>query len=176
VTWKCARCKNETRVECPEARSASGEVKTQCAKCGRFAGWVAVVSESGERPPHTEHMQEIQHTPPPVATGQPDAWLYVSKKLDLEWLPNVPMWSGEVISLGSTVYYRLTPQVYAWLDRAGTVLEKAVLAGSRERSQLDAYLVSIRVVWEFAAWYLEWGQVKIALANDVSLPEFTWIK
>lgn len=58
----------------------------------------------------------------------PEAWLYVSKRLDLAWLPDVPSCQAPVVWLAGRPHYRLTPAVYWWVRACGPVLEQR-LAG-----------------------------------------------
>lgn len=48
-------------------------------------------------------------------------WLYVSRKLALEWLPSTL--AGPVVLLGDTPYYRLTLPVLVWLENAVATLD-----------------------------------------------------
>lgn len=50
------------------------------------------------------------------ASGSPEHWLYLSKRLDLIELPS--SLAGDVVRVGPTPYYRLTPAVLAWLEHA----------------------------------------------------------
>lgn len=190
---KCSGCGSEDVTE--NSRSQSGKVisiKVECSKCGRLIGYrspdTIAPKLHWESPPtlpvattaHSE--QSIQSD---IANGDrkptdpPESWLYVSRKLDFEWLPNAPLWSAPVITFGRSaakcsntskdskpppspppiVYYRLTPGVFVWLELAGMSMEKMTIAGSVLRSQLDEYLSLMATVQEFAAAYLDGGAI-----------------
>lgn len=139
---------------------------------GGFTGG-SIASCAGARPP--SHPLACTDLPaePPVD------WLYVSKRLNLEWVPNTAFWSGDVMILGQTVFYRLTPRVLIWLEWAGQLLERQYVAKKLERSQIDAYLTAMESVWRFAwTWFSpaarqqERQQVQTS-GEDPSLPEVT---
>lgn len=144
--------------------------RIECVGCYRFVGYV-----SNEVPP----ARPASADPVPVAglghqpIEQPSAWLYVSKRLDLESLPNVPMWAAPVITFNDTAYYRLTAAVLAWLEAAGDGLATQVAAGRAERGQLDAYLTAMDVVWEFAYQFIPSNEIIRARSQPPSLPSFT---
>lgn len=109
--------------------------------------------------------------PSPDELGSPQAWLYVSKRLDLQWLPNTSLWAAPVLTIGLTtgsvtgsatgsaglplvVYYRLSAQVLTWLNEAGHHLQQLWETGKVDRSQLDAYCEAMGVVWEFAGRHI----------------------
>lgn len=102
-------------------------------------------------------------------------WPLVSKKLDLEWVPNAPFWAAPVIRLGATWFYRLTPGVLAWLEAAGQVLEHQVVAGRVGRDQLDVYLAVMTEVWRFAEAALDPEAVRAARAAPPTLPEVPYV-
>lgn len=105
----------------------------------------------------------------------PDLWLYVSRRLDLAHVPNAPLWAVAVFTEGRSggrppvAFYRVTPAVLAWLERAGERLEAEVLAGREPRSQLDAYLDAMNVVWRFAGC----AGVRVGAGGTAELPEYT---
>lgn len=117
-------------------------------------------------------MVTIANTPlRPDEVGSPLAWLYVSKRLDLDWLPNTPFWSGEVITFGATAFYRLTSQVLVWLEAAGDVLESHYRAGQVDHGQLVEYVNAMEVVWLFARSHLQRDSVVAARLQPPSLPD-----
>lgn len=97
----------------------------------------------------------------------------MSRRLDLEWLPNVPVWSLPTVVLGSTVYYRLTATVLHWLDLAGQQLERDHLAGHLDRSQIDIYLTAMTQVHLFASRHLAPSTVEAAKSKAATLPDVT---
>lgn len=92
----------------------------------------------------------------------------MSKKLDVEWLPNAPLWAAAVIRFGATWFYRLTPDVVAWLEACGPPLEAAVLAGKAGRDQVDEYVAVMLEVWRFAGAVFE--PAELAEARAVRTP------
>lgn len=117
----------------------------------------------------------------PDEIGSPDSWLYVSKRLDLEWFPNTPLWSSSVISIHSagtptvpatvTVYYRLSARTLNWLEKAGYSLERQWLSGSLPRTELDTYLTAMHAVWTFSANHLTEQSRAAARLTSPSLPD-----
>lgn len=133
----------------------------------------------------------------PDVPNPPQAWLYVSRRLDLLLIPNEPPWDVPAFSYGGQrdpspaevreiaawmlnpiegaerptvstcevrpqAFYRLTPAVLAWLERAGESLEAAVLAGRVDAGQLDEYLAAMDEVWRFANLWLAGDDVRAA--------------
>lgn len=113
----------------------------------------------------------VWYDPDPDELGSPQVWLYVSRRLDLDWLPNVPLWSGQAVRFGATVFYRLSARTLVWLEKAGEGLEKQCLAGQVASSELDAYLTAMEVVWAFAAEHLNEQAVRAARQKAPALPE-----
>lgn len=95
-------------------------------------------------------------TPTPAAS-----WLYVSKRLDLEWLPNEPLWASPVIRMGETAYYRLSARTLVWLNVSGLSLERQWQADRLPRDQLNAYLEAMGTVWHFAGGRLNRDAVDV---------------
>lgn len=97
----------------------------------------------------------------PGADGRPAAlWPYVSTRLGVHWLPNVPLWAGEAVSLGtettpSAVHYRLSPTVLHWLILAGRVLDAKFAAGQLPRQQCDLFADTMAVLYQFAAAHID---------------------
>jgi hypothetical protein len=114
------------------------------------------------------------YEPPAYEISQsqaPQAWLYVSKRLDLVLLPNTPLWCSPVVTLGTTVYYRLSPAVAHWLDCAGRALEQKFIDGTCGRDQIDAFCEAMTTVWEFAAANLDPDAVCEAKDSAPELPQ-----
>jgi hypothetical protein len=111
----------------------------------------------------------------PAELASPTAWLYVSRRLDLEWLPNEPLWAAVSLTIGlatgPTAFYRLSPAVLVWLETAGEQLEGQWRAGKVERSQVDEYLAAMDTVWEFARVNLSGQAVSEQRGKPVGLPE-----
>lgn len=101
----------------------------------------------------------------------PEAWMYVSKRLNVVYLPNVPLWSGECLTLGAVAYYRLTAEVLAWLELAGVALERQHLARQLPEGQLDEYLRVMNEVWVFAGRHIGGSEVRRARSEVAELPE-----
>lgn len=136
-----------------------------------------------------EPVQAVAPTPHPVAPpapafpfvpdpdelGSPSTWLYVSKRLDLQWLPNEPLWAVPVLTIesaiGVTVFYRLSARVLNWLTQAGHQLERQWESGELARDQLDAYLEAMGSVWTFAGEHLSEAARDRARLLPASLPE-----
>lgn len=176
----CPACKGtETRLVRPVRAKASELCRIECAGCRRFVGWAegntgkeviatksAIPLPAGQ-PPAVPAPAPRDPTPAPRGTP-PEAWLYVSKKLDAEWLPNAPLWAAAVVRLGERWFYRLTPDVVAWLEAAGPPLEAQVLAGKAGRDQADAYVAAMNEVWRFAREVFE--PAELAEARAVRTP------
>jgi hypothetical protein len=157
---------------CPKCRSvevrgtAVGKrLRVECIGCGRFAGWTDQKQPIALPERSSEPVNVIEEI------GRPELWLYVSKRLDLEWLPNVPLWSSPVISLGGVAYFRLTAVVLAWLEAAGSSMERKHVADELVAGQMDEYLRSMDVVMQFANVCLSADTVRAARAGTIELPE-----
>ncbi len=109
--------------------------------------------------------------PRPHEIAAPDHWLYVSKRCVLQWLPNVPLWSGLVVNVGPVPFFRVTPSVVTWLEVAGASLEADFLAGRRDRDQLDKYLDAMWVIWRFVSENLDASALKLARTQPPVLPD-----
>jgi hypothetical protein len=97
--------------------------------------------------------------------------LYVSKRLEIDWLPNVHFWALPAIGIGSKVFYRLSANAFVWLELAGQHLEaKAALDGKREA--IDEFVRSMEVVWKFAERHLSAESVRAARKKTPDLPEY----
>lgn len=108
---------------------------------------------------------------PDYEIGAPSAWLYVSKRLALEWVPNDPTWCAPTLSLGTAgVFYRLSPDVLHWLTAAGRSLESRFVAGGVHRDQVDAYVDAMQAVYAFAACYLDPAACELASCCEPKLP------
>lgn len=176
----CPACKGtETRLVRPVRAKASELCRIECAGCRRFVGWAedntqnpATLTKTAIPLPAGRPPGDPAPGPRGAALGRrrpaPEAWLYVSKQLDLEWLPNAPLWAAAVIRLGERWFYRLTPDVVAWLEGAGPQLEAHVLAGKAGRDQVDAYVAAMLEVWRFAREAFE--PAELAEARAVRTP------
>lgn len=194
----CPRCGHHvTRVIPPSGQINTRPARIECAKCGRFVGW----SAPAKIIPETKAADAP--IPPPIPPGQPladtaaaeharasappDLWLYVSRRLDLEWFPNHPFYASPTIALRSpdafpdgpfTTYYRLTPRVFVWLEAAGMSMEQMVLAGSVSRQQLAEYLRLMETVTEFATTHLDPRELadarRAARERVPTLPDHEW--
>lgn len=188
--YRCPRCGCEAVVALPTLHKRDGEaVRMECAKCKRFAGWKAAPPRNAEPDPPSAPVAAPAPVPalapsttlaPPAADpfaplAPAEFWLYASKRLDLKWLPNVPLWSGEVIAFGpearTVPFFRLTPTLLVWLERAGEHLERECLTGAVPRDQLDAYLDAMRDVWAFAERHIDSAAVHAARTTKPELPE-----
>lgn len=109
--------------------------------------------------------------PDPDEIGSPSTWLYVSKRLDLQWLPNEPLWAVPVLTIGPVVYYRLSARTLNWLNQAGYQLERQWESGELARDQLDAYCVAMGTVWAFAGTHLSETAKDQGRLLPASLPE-----
>lgn len=162
----CPGCKS-TSVRCV---AVGKRQRIECAGCGRFAGYASnEVSPAKPEPAEVAPLASVQR--PNVEL--PAAWLYVSKRLDIEWLPNVPLWAAPVITFGEAAYYRLTANVLAWLEAAGESLCTQVAAGNLERDQLSTYLDAMDVVFAFAYDHIPSAEIIAARSQSPSLPTFT---
>jgi hypothetical protein len=185
MEYHCPRCGCEAVEAVPTLHKSSGEaVRMECAKCKRFAGWKAAPPRNAEPDPPSAPV--AAPVPAPTATAAPPAaapfeplapaelWLYASKRLDLKWLPNVSLWSGEVIAFGpearTVPFFRLSPTLLVWLERAGAHLERECLAGAVAWDQLDAYLDAMRDVWAFAERHIDPAAVHAARTTKPELP------
>ncbi len=184
--YRCPRCGCEAVETAPTLHKSAGErVRMECAKCKRFVGWKAAPPRNAE--PNAPSARVAVPLPAPSTTPAPPAavpfaplapaelWLYVSKRLELKWLPNVSLWSGEVIAFGpearTVPFFRLSPTLLVWLERAGAHLERECLAGAVPRDQLDAYLDAMTYVWAFAERHIDPAAVHAARTTKPELPE-----
>lgn len=137
-------------------------------------------------PPSTSSPRPSSPSP-----GEPQAWLYLSRRLDLLFVPNEPPWVVTLFTYGPlppvvrgahldqpkpppapVPYYRLTPSVLVWFERAGVHLEAELLAGRYQRAQFDEYVAAMVEVWSFADAWMDVGEVRAArLAGSAVLPE-----
>lgn len=174
---KCPACKGTERRIVTGLRAApSGSVRIECAGCRRFIGW-------GEDDATTGTAAAKNAIPLPA--GQPAAslaqtfaersdlpwWPYCSKKLDLEWVPNVALWAAPLIRFGGAWHWRLSPAVVVWLEAAGRLLEDQAVAGKVGREQLDEYLKVMADVWRFAEVAFELADLAAARVKPPILPE-----
>jgi hypothetical protein len=113
------------------------------------------------------------YSPSPDEVGAPASWLYVSKRLVLEWLPNDvgPMWWGPVISLNGVAFYRLSARMVNWLEKAGEQLQCKFEVGQVARDQLTEYADLMVTVWAFAGEHLSGEAVKVARVQVPTLPD-----
>lgn len=178
---RCARCQTEaTRVLRGRHQSAAGAARIECAGCGRFVGW-----DDGNTsdPVRTENATEATRDVAPatlgVAATAASVWPYLTRRLDLTWLPNVPFWGEPVILFTPVpnppsapnpppvVYYRLTPSLLAWLERAGEQLETA-----GDIVQAAEFVLLMVPIWEFAATHLPPAELAAARRGPTPvLPE-----
>jgi hypothetical protein len=112
------------------------------------------------------------YTADPDEQGEPPAWLYVSKRLQLEYLPNTPLWSAPVITFGDTsiptALYRLSARVLVWLEKAGDQLEAAWQNGLIARTEIDAYCNAMAEVWAFAGEHLRGEAVRAVRPSKIA--------
>lgn len=118
-----------------------------------------------------EHVPAAPYTAPAWERNRPATWLYLSKRLELLALPNEPLWCQPAISIGATVYYRLTPNVLYWLDCAGRTLEAKHEAGAVGRDQVDAFCEAMAAVYPFAAAHIDPTACEQARALPPTLPD-----
>ena len=177
----CPRCKSsDTRTLTTAGKAPAEAARVECAKCGRFVRWDVAAPKYSPRPgnesvppkPHKSDsagQHELQRDPP---SAPPDVWLYVTKRLDLELLPNVPMWSAAVVSIGGVIYYRLSAGVLAWLEAAGESLVAEVSAGRAPADQLNEYLDAMGTVYLLGSPCVSASDLAAARAQPPSLPSF----
>jgi hypothetical protein len=128
-------------------------------------------------PPTLPPPSRVWRQTDPSELGSPDAWLYVSLRLDLTLLPNTPLWQAPAILLGSRAFYRLTPAVLVWLWNASEHLQQQFEAGKVARDQLTEFIEAMATVEAFAAVWLSREAVSEARAEArkagevVGLPE-----
>lgn len=142
--------------------------RIECAGCSRFAGYVT----NEMPPPQPDPVEQASRVSAERRQTEAATWLYVSKRLDLQLLPNVPMWNAEAISLGGVIYYRLTADVLAWLEAAGESLITEVTAGRVDGDQLDAYLEAMGTVYAVGSPCISAPDLVTARAHPPSLPQF----
>ena len=146
-----------------------------------IAGMGAAISPAGAGAtelPASDHTEAYPVPTLPIERAllpHPSLWLYTSKKLDIEWIPNAPIWAAEVITFGIIPYFRLTARVLVWLEVAGQTLQRGLLADVIPRSQMDAYLAAMDIVYEFACAYISVEDVRAARQAartvEVTLPD-----
>ena len=102
-------------------------------------------------------------------------WLYLSRRLDLAWLPDRPFYAMSVIILGDRPHYRLTPGVVAWVERMGVVVQERVRAGQLGPDQESEYITALQAVWAFADAFLDAAEVRAARAAAAPLPAVPWV-
>ncbi len=175
--WHCPKCGCESTKTIPTKQSESvGSCRVECVKCSRFVRWEDA-SPGGPR--ESTPVASTTTTSVIVEIAQPDLWLYVSRRLDLAWVPSGPhdrLWAVPVFTQGSTdtprAFFRLSPAVLVWLKLAGEHLERETVAGRADRGQLDAYLEAMNEVWCFATKNLSGDAVRAArAAGKVELPD-----
>src|SRR5262249_26912269 len=174
MAGKCPRCGVvEVRVLRGKHSAASGSARIECAGCGRFLGWsdqeirnlgrmgdaTQNVAAAGQAVTIPEGVPATIPGPVSDPIPVPDCWLYVSKRLDLEWVPVAPIWSAPAIwfTTGTqptpTPHYPLTPAVIPWLERAGEQLElRAAAPNARgdDVNQAAEFVRLMKPVWDFA--------------------------
>lgn len=200
----------------PKRSVRAARVRSDCPRCGRLLGWSDGIplrsgGAGGEAPggdgwvpaatcrdmPPDAAVLPFAPSPPstssprPASPGEPQAWLYLSRRLDILFVPNEPPWVVPLFAYGPlppivpgdhldqpkpppapVPYYRLTPSVLVWFERAGVHLEAELLGGRLPRSQFDEYAAAMVEVWVFADAWLEVGEVRAArLAGSAVLPE-----
>lgn len=97
------------------------------------------------------------------------SWLYVSRRLDLLWLPEDPLF-GDVILVSDRPHFRLTARVAVWLEHAADALDRRWADGQLTPADRDEALAALRVVWEFAAAYLDPATLRQARTLPPELP------
>lgn len=175
---ECPRCKSsDTKTIPPAANAPNGCGRVECVKCGRFVRW-EVASKETRKVVASDQPANIPDKPELITEelGTPDLWLYVSKRLELEYLPNVHLYQLSAISFGSTTFYRLSARVLVWLSVAGEQLEASTLKGEYPREQFDEYLTKMDVVWAFAGAWLSSEAVVRARGERVGLPDAVHVK
>lgn len=110
----------------------------------------------------------------------PEAWLYVSKKLDLITLPPSPLF-GPTLTLGDVTYYRATPAVLRWLLAAerpfAERLHAKAAAGEigfpESVRQARAYYGGVAAVRAFVTrvWGEDAVRAELAKATPPALPD-----
>lgn len=168
----CPKCGATTvAVRRGVGAAPAGSDRIECGGCGRFVGWKSGSDTGSEKSSGSVVSGAVSNGGEAVATseelGTPDAWLYVSKRLDLEYLPNTPLWSLPVISITAVghspaLYYRLCAAVLAWLEAAGEILERKLNAGELYAYEVTNYVEHMQPVWAFAQRWLSEAAVSQA--------------
>lgn len=157
----CQLCGGQSVRETKRLRNGQTvSIKLECAGCGRLLGYrnpsddPPKFSEEKKDDLPTDQGDNLDEITPSIPATD---WLYISRRLDLQWLPNVPFWSAATITFdkgdGPVIFYRLSPQVLVWLEHAGTALERLVVSGGSnapDRGQVDAYCEAMETVYRFA--------------------------
>jgi hypothetical protein len=141
----CRRCGTSTlRFVADVSPRNDGAVRVECVKCGSFAGWKA------------RNVSTLVKVETAAPATPPEAWLYVTRRLDLLTLPSSPL-LGPTLTLGDVAYYRATPAVLRWLLAAGAALSarlgRQVAAGEigfpESVRQARTYLAGVEAVRAF---------------------------
>jgi hypothetical protein len=194
-------------------------VRVECSKCGRLLGYaVGIPLEAGAarvevgratitvqvdpvEPIAADHLRDVtkMESSPPASSAS--TWLYVSRRLELFELPNVPPFTPLLFTVQPAapatpatpatpalparvahldrptpapppiIFYRLTASTLAWFERMATHFEAEYLAGRQPREQMDEVVRLMTEIWEFAERNLAIGEVRAARATGGSLPE-----
>jgi hypothetical protein len=105
----------------------------------------------------------------------PSHWLFISRRLDLVYLPSHPLFAAPVIVLGDRPHYRVTPAVVAWVERMGAVLDERVKAAQLPADQLAEYTAALHAVWRFADGAFTPAELAAARAAAAPLPAVPWL-
>ncbi|MDY3555315.1 hypothetical protein R5W24_004457 [Gemmata sp. JC717] len=118
-----------------------------------------------------EYRPAVPYVAPAHELGNPPAWLYVSKRLAFEWLPNEPLWCSPAVKLGDVIFYRLSPAVVHWIEVVGgQAYQAGYEQGQITRDQVDAYMEAMNTVYAFAAAHLDPAACVQAKATAPTLP------
>lgn len=163
----CPKCGSQELTYRKDARAGGlVTVKITCTKCLKLIGYSDGDIEK------TTQVTAAPATPPADTLPEPDHWLFVSRRLDLIEVPNEPMWRVPAFTQGNppVPYFRVTPQVVAWLDAMGAIMERDVLAGKTPRETLDDFCDHMQPVWRFASLYLDGDLIHAERQLSPSLP------
>lgn len=140
----------DTCLQCGPTEPVSHEDRLTCSRCGRLLRW-------------------LDQSAPAASVPRPAAWLYVSRRLDLIWLPDEPLF-GELFFLDGRPHFRLTARVAVWLEHATDALDRRWADGQLTPADRDEALAALRVVWAFAAAHLDPATLRQARTLPPELP------
>ena len=121
--------------------------------------------DAGSGEGHTTTLPEVCHH----ASENPNQWLYVSRKLDLIFLPSSSL---NTVGVGATTYYRLTAAVVVWIENA--IADRDESGRHFTPDELQSVISAQDVIYRFARDRFADGELDAARrAGPQPLPDET---